>query len=146
MLYWEGYGDFPGGQVVRTGAPTAGGMCSVPDRGIKVPHPRWPWPKDKEMMMMWGKATEREREWERGLSNYPRIWSRLTSVVSKNVTPRIPTVLKQETQQPHCHETRLTTEALKTKNSGESLSWLKSQLYMWRVSDFCYNKLCLLLH
>ena len=44
------------------GAPTAGAVCSVPDQGPKVPHPRRPWPKDKEMMMMWGKATERERE------------------------------------------------------------------------------------
>ena len=35
MLYWEGYGDFPGGQVVRTGAPTAGGMCSVPDGELR---------------------------------------------------------------------------------------------------------------
>ena len=42
------------------GAPTAGGMCSVPDRESKIPHPRRSWPKDKEMMMMWGKATERK--------------------------------------------------------------------------------------
>lgn len=47
---------------LELGAPTAGGMHSVSDQGTKIPHPRRSWPKDKEMLMMWGKATERERE------------------------------------------------------------------------------------
>ena len=52
---------------LELGAPTAGGTHSVSDQGTKIPHPRRSWPKDKEMLMMRGKATEREREWEWGV-------------------------------------------------------------------------------
>ena len=34
----QGWGDFPGGPVVRTSASSAGGVGSIPRQGAKIPH------------------------------------------------------------------------------------------------------------
>ena len=34
-------GDFPGGPVVKTSPPNAGGAGSIPDRGAKIPQAPW---------------------------------------------------------------------------------------------------------
>ena len=46
-VYFKDLWDFPGGLVVRTLPPIAGGGGSIPDWGAKVPHASWSKKKKK---------------------------------------------------------------------------------------------------